>query len=54
METKKSISSYSTIQGNDVEYGVVINEKSKRFKYIIKIFPKTTEKNNELKSRVQV
>jgi len=55
METKKHINQCInlSIQGNDVEYGVVVNLKSKRFKYIINLFPKTTEKDNELKSKVQ-
>ena len=56
METKNYLEQYInlSIQGNDVEYGIEINLKSKRFKYIINLFPKTTEKDNELKSKVQI
>jgi len=52
METKKHINHHVQITGNDVAYGIEINPNS-RYKYIINLFPKTTEKDNELKSRVQ-
>ena len=53
-ETKMHIDNRMSISTNDVEYGIEINLKSKRFKYIINLFPKTTEKDNELKSKVQI
>jgi hypothetical protein len=53
METKMHIDNRMCISTNDVDYGIEINLKSKRFRYIINLFPKTTEKDNELKNKVQ-